>query len=277
MDLMKTVIPLAALLLLTACAAENGARPTEDAPGEAAVRAVPAAQSDTEAQLMFLAEHYALWRVEEESDWWGYAVADLDRNGQLEVISSEDHGTGHYTTTSVRELTAERDGLVLCGQDRSCGEETPELLDASGGPRACGPLLMPWLCSDDQPQTYTAYYDGAAGAYHYLFTDSVNCSGAWYGTFAVQRSFSLQNGSVTGVLLSYEKAAHDGQLEYWDTAGNRADGETAQQAADAYHAGRTPLSAQLLWLNSRSLGELDTGARYALLKSSLDAFQISEC
>lgn len=57
-------------------------------------------QTEAEKQLAAFTEYYTDWQVKEEQDWWGYAVTDLDQDGNLEIISSECHGTGHYTSMS---------------------------------------------------------------------------------------------------------------------------------------------------------------------------------
>lgn len=231
-------------------------------------------KSDIEKQIEFLVANFENWKAEDEFGWWGYAITDLDQNGRLEVVTSEDHGTGHYKTTSIREVNADFDGLTLCGQDYSCDLDVLKRLAANGGPQSCGPLITPQWYYDDEPQTYSVYYDSNSDLYHYISSDSVLHKDDWWGTFTVQRSFALQNGEVTGVLLSYQKHNGDNWQDCWDISGNYVTHKVCQKAANDYYSNMTLLEAKILWIGDRHLREVDKSELYELLKSSMDSFSI---
>lgn len=277
---MKAYIPIYILilaLLLSACSSQTEmSLPTVDTSSGQPEIAVSTEKSDVEKQIEFLAANYELWKAENESDWWGYAITDLDQNGRLEVVTSEDHGTGHYKTTSIWEVTSSFDNLVVCGQGRSCDVDVLEYLATYGGPQPCGPLITPLLYSSNEPQTYSVYYDSKADFYHYIFRDSINYKGEWYGTFAVQRSFSLQNDEVNGILLSYEKNVYNGWQDCWDILGNYVSHEMCQMAANDFYSNMVLLEAEILWINDRHLGETDESEIFELLKNSIDSFSIGD-
>lgn len=264
------------VFLLSACSQRAEAPPSQ--PDTAATQPeteAPTEKSDIEKQIEFLAANFELWKAEDESDWWGYAVTDLDQNGRLEVTTSEDHGTGHYITTSIREVNSSFDDLVVIGQDRSCDVDVLERLAASGGPQPCGPLIAPLLYSGIEPQTYSVYYDSETDLYHYIYDDTINYKGEWYGTFTVQRSFCLRNGEVTGVFLSYQRHNYAGIQDCWDVYGNYVNAEACRTAANDYYSGMELRDAEILWISGRRLGEADESGRYELLKHSIDSFRIN--
>ena len=119
---MKLRIPICALLiaaLLSACA-EN-AEPTDPPEPEVPQPAdtASAEKKDLEKQLDVLAANYGVWKL----------------------ISTEMHGTGHYTTTTIWEIDPSLTGLILCGRDRSCDLDILDRLAAEGGPQPCGPII----------------------------------------------------------------------------------------------------------------------------------------
>lgn len=235
-------------------------------------------KTDVEEQLEFLAENFELWKAEDESDWWGYAVTDLDQNGRLEVITSESHGTGHYTTTVIREVNPDSDRLTLCGKDASCEVDILQRLAAGGCPQPCGPLIAPQLYYSDESQTYSVYYDSKADLYHYIFADCINVEGDWYGTFENQRSFSLQDGEITGSLLSYKKfvygtgSAHESYQDCWDISGRYITDKAYQVAATRCYSDLESFEAKILWIGDQHLGEIEEREIYDLLESSMNSF-----
>lgn len=116
-------------------------------------------QTEAEKQLAAFTEYYTDWQVKEEQDWWGYAVTDLDQDGNLEIISSECHGTGHYTSTSIYEIDPIHPHFSeVCNGTSSEALATLEAL-SHGGLLMESPLLMPHQEMSGVPQTYPVYYD----------------------------------------------------------------------------------------------------------------------
>ena len=59
---------------------------------------------------------------------WFYAIADLNANGRLEVLTASTQGSGVYTSVSVWEVNPLFTGLVKCADDLGEGEAWPEIL-----------------------------------------------------------------------------------------------------------------------------------------------------
>ena len=115
---MKTVKICGALLLAVFLCGCAQAKPTETtAPDERAI----------EDQLVTIWDARQTWRVLEETDGWCYAVTDLDGNGRLEILSSETHGTGNYTTLRAWEVSEDGASLNPIAAPTDDGEGGPIL------------------------------------------------------------------------------------------------------------------------------------------------------
>ena len=75
------------------------------------------APDSNEAQLDLIWESKDTWKVLDESDGWCYAVTDLDGNGQLEILSSECHGSGHFITFRAWEVSEDGASLVPIAEE----------------------------------------------------------------------------------------------------------------------------------------------------------------
>ena len=220
-----------------------------------------------------LAANYGVWKLQEAYDAWAYAVTDLDQNGRLELISTEMHGTGHYTTTAIWEINPSLTGLILCGRDRSCDLDILDRLAAEGGPQSCG-LIISLMYSSDGPMAYPVYYDADADLYRYVVQDTVTPKSDWY-EMTVQHSFALRNSRISGRLLTYEADNFSiGQQGFWDQGGNFISEEAYQTLVEAPYPDLPPMQASILWISDQHLGEFTEAERYALLKNSMESFQI---
>lgn len=113
---MNTVKICGALLLAVFLCGCAQAKPTETtAPDERAI----------EDQLVTIWDARQTWRVLEETDGWCYAVTDLDGNGRLEILSSETHGTGNYTTLRAWEVSEDGASLNPIAAPTDDGEGRP--------------------------------------------------------------------------------------------------------------------------------------------------------
>lgn len=245
-------------------------------------------QAQEEEQLAIFAKYYDDWKVMEEDDWWGYAVTDLDQDGNWEIIASECHGTGHYTTTYIYETDSyHAPFLPVCSETSSEAERTLELL-SHGRPLGTCPLLAPNQEMSDAPQAYPVYYDEGQDVYYYIYEDSISNSGAWYGTFATYRSFSLNCGEIpgislggepTGVLLGCKRVMYHGGytgVDCWDMYGNYIDEDTYRNLAEEYYAGLQKKEASILWIECQHLGDFSQEEIYQLLKRSMDSFSLAD-
>lgn len=242
----------------------------------------PAEKTDAEKQLEVFSRCFADWMAEEERDWWGYAVTDLNQDGSWEIVASESHGTGHYTTTSIYEGDG-NGGVVRRSWESSCEPAVLSHLATYGGPLPGGPLIMPHQAGTGTPQTYPVYYDAGQDVYHYVYEDSIQYKGEWNGQFTTLRSFSLGCGEQTdrslhkgaeGVILGYEKRVYHGGTDRWDEAGAYIDKEAYHTLAGRYASAFEEMEGQILWIEGQHLGEMPEDDRYELLKASMDAFLI---
>ncbi|MDE7243800.1 MAG: hypothetical protein K2O18_07480 [Oscillospiraceae bacterium] len=261
----------------------------------------PAEKTDTEKQLDSFTAHMDEWLVEEEQDWWGYAVTDLDRDGHWEIISSEDHGTGHYSHTVIHEMDSDYE-LRQVSSEVSSGNEILQELAQSGGPLFCGPLIMPNLTSTGAAQKYTVFYDAAQDTYYYIYADSVK--NQFQCPFTTLRAFSLRWGEMlglsigeepSGVFLGYNEVEYHREtnytsVEYWDMAGNYISSkthnygyleeyispDTFEMIADQLYSGLEEMEAQILWIEDVHSEDLREGDLYALLQQSMDSFSIEK-
>ena len=245
-------------------------------------------QTEAEKQLAAFTEYYTDWQVKEEQDWWGYAVTDLDQDGNLEIISSECHGTGHYTSTSIYEIDPIHPHFSeVCNGTSSEALATLEAL-SHGGLLMESPLLMPHQEMSGVPQTYPVYYDENKDVYYYIYEGSINNPDDWRGAFTTQRSFSLRCGEIpgissggeaTGILLGCKKTVYHGNytsVDHWDMYGNYITEDTYGKLAEQYYADLQKKEASILWIECQHLEDLSKEEIYNLLKSSMDSFSLAD-
>lgn len=277
----------AAFLLFSACAAQSGgpelppgppggvSAPGEEPPPAAAPEDAPPVEKTEEERLLDgFAERFEDWRDAEERDWWGYAVADLDQDGNWELIVSNCRGTGHFMSTSLYRPDGNGEPrLVSVGN--SVGEPILEEL-ARYGPRPAAPLLMPRLEHTGEVQRYPVYYDGGQGTYTYVYEDLVK--GILPGDFATLRAFS-PGEEPQGVILGYCLTAFHREeqytsREYWDMSGNYISRDAYDGLVDQYVSGLEEMEARILWIECLHDGDVDGDGLRELLRQSMDAFSI---
>lgn len=182
---MKTVKICGALLLavfLCGCAQAKPAETT--APDERAI----------EDQLVTIWDARQTWRVLEETDGWCYAVTDLDGNGRLEILSSETHGTGNYTTLRAWEVSEDGASLNPIAAPTDDGEG--------------GPVLSSGYYSDENPskEDVEAYTDGS-GITYYIQTD-INKDGAAH-YYETKQAVFLKDGKLDCQIVATKQTDYD--------------------------------------------------------------------
>ena len=154
---MKTAQICGALLLavfLCGCAQE---KPTETtAPDERAI----------EDQLVTIWDARQTWRVLEETDGWCYAVTDLDGNGQLEILSSECHGSRHFITFRAWEVSEDGASLVPITEEEEYGSTVAMFYTAAN--------------ADLAPEAVPCYRDTQTGIYYYIQSNTIKVSASQY-------------------------------------------------------------------------------------------------
>ena len=86
------------------------------------------AVQDEDVQLQLIADLSKEWFVENEYEEYWYAVTDLDRDGNLEMIAATTQGSGLYTWFSVYEVSGDRTGLNLLPTTLKEGDSGPDLI-----------------------------------------------------------------------------------------------------------------------------------------------------
>lgn len=295
---LRVLCALSLVLTLTACASGPEAQdmgssvPASDPPASPAQAAQPNAlqpRSEAEQQLAALAECYPDWRVEDAHDWWGYAVTDLDQDGVLEIITSECHGTGHYTTTSVYEIDPVHPPVSRLTRTQS--NEVEPTLTALSHSRLVEalPLLGPNQNNSGEVQTYSAYYDPVKHVYFYPYSDTISVKDEWYGAFTSLRAFSLNCGEIpgislggtpSGILLGCERVMWHGAHgtytidDHWNWNGAYISHETYEGLVEQYFSGYEPKEVRIKWIEDEDLDALTADEIYSLLQDSLEAFSI---
>lgn len=147
-----------------------------------------------DTQLKTIWESRDTWRVLEETDGWCYAVTDLDGNGRLEILSSETHGTGNYTTLRAWEVSEDGASLNPIAAPTDDGEG--------------GPVLSSGYYSDENPskEDVEAYTDGS-GITYYIQTD-INKDGAAH-YYETKQAVFLKDGKLDRQIVATKQTDYD--------------------------------------------------------------------
>ena len=124
------------------------------------------APDSNEAQLDLIWENKDTWKVLDESDGWCYAVTDLDGNGQLEILSSECHGTGHFITFRAWEVSEDGATLVPIAEEEEYGSTVAMFYTAAN--------------ADLAPEAVPCYRDPQTGVYYYIQSNTIKVSAFQY-------------------------------------------------------------------------------------------------
>lgn len=274
------VLPLltVSLLLLPGCVSSAAPSPSL-LPAWTEIPAsdvLPAAATEAERQIAAFASNAEAWQLPDDRGWRGYAVTDLDQDGNWELIAALDEGTGHFTTTFIFETDPLQPPFTQVGQGTSLTtEETLEAL-SRGGPVSVGPLLLPHRELDDMPQRYPVYHDAHSGTCYCIYEDVISYAPGGYGAFHAKVAFSLGPDGAEGILLGCEQVTYGEVVtrDRWDFHGNYIDRETYEGLAQAYFDGSEELEAGILW-GCPPYGEaIDADGWYQLLKTSMEAFSL---
>lgn len=225
------------------------------APTAAAFSPAPVSEESAAAQLRLIAGAADTWRIGDESDGWGYAVTDLDGNGRLELISSELHGTGFFSTNRIWEVTAALDGLAEVTQTIPEGDSQADLLTA---------------------ETLPVYTDDAGGVRYFVFTDGLRNGAAEY--YESLRALSLRDGALTDTTLASKSTLYDTAgnptVTCQDAAGSAITEAQYAAAADTYFSGLTKQQAAIFWIGSVHIADLGSAELLSALQTSWAGFSV---
>lgn len=252
----KLVGILTGMALLCGCSqakpAETTAPVTEIA---APVTTAPDVLS-VDTQLKIIWEARDIWRVLEETEGWCYAVTDLDGNGRLEILSSETHGTGNFTTLRAWEVS--EDGASL--------NPITEVEEYGGGV-----VMSSGYVSDENPsaEAVVSYTDGSVTYYIQDDRNKDGCAHYYERKLAV----FLKDGKLEELTLATKQTDYDENGGETVTCQD-ADGKMISQndydtAGERHFAGLSRKNAAIGWLTCLHSEELSED----LLRQSWKCFQ----
>lgn len=225
---------------------------------------------DVSKQLTWLSENAPLWYPDELDDGVspiGFTVTDLDQDGLLEISTATVQGTGLYTFAEIFEMSPSLDAITPLPLSEDDRFNFPDILGT---------------------ETANAYYDEAAGEYHYIFHDSIRNGAAEH--YDVTTALTLKDDDLVLTPLALREelytlpAGEDeaiAQITYKvldpaleditlsDMDAYRAIAETA------YH-GLSEKQATFLWQMKEETKPvaLDTATLYDLLEASYAGFSL---
>ena len=218
-------------------------------------------------QINVFSKFVSIWQVDAEEDWWAYAVTDLDRDGTLELLSTESHGTGHFTTSSVwrADLTNEKQ-KVLCAA-------------ASDAPEYMGPRFEPHYDEEGGTAPVPVYYDQKDNAYHYILKSLVKDGMLHY--YESENVMTMKDGEITTELIGSREidCSEEGEetITYRDSGGNAITEEAYENAAAEHFADCIPMEANIFWIETTSFQSIGSEAERAeLLTNSYEHFSLTE-
>ncbi len=187
-----------------------------------------------EKQLQVMADHVQDWQVADEWDWWGYTVADLDQDDQLELIVSQIQGTGGYTTNTVWQVNDDGSGLSQVKTQDSCQ-----------------PVFQPDDFQGTPTSTLRAYQNQSDGVFTYILEDSNKDGAAHY--YQSKRAIALKDGALKGFFLGYQNTEYDEngqeQVTYQDAQEQTISQQDYDQVEQRYFGDFQPCTATLSWLD----------------------------
>lgn len=252
----KLVGILTGMALLCGCSqakpAETTAPVTEIA---APVTTAPDVLS-AETQLKTIWEARDTWHVLEETEGWCYAVTDLDGNGRLEILSSETHGTGNFTTLRAWEVSEDGASLNPITENGEYGS---------------GVVMSSGYVSDENPsaEAVVSYTDGSVT---YYIQDDMNKDGCAH-YYERKLAVFLKDGKLEELTLATMQTDYDENGGETVTCQD-ADGKMISQndydtAGEGHFAGLSRKNAAIGWLTCLHSEEL----REDLLRQSWECFQ----
>ena len=227
--------------LLSGCGSAQGTESYASASGSdgsgLASSSAPADHSfalSPEKQLQVMADHVQDWQVSDEWDWWGYTVADLDQDDQLEQIVSQIQGTGGYTTNTVWQVNDDGSGLSQVKTQDSCQ-----------------PVFQPDDFQGTPTSTLRAYQNQSDGVFTYILEDSNKDGAAHY--YQSKRAIALKDGALKGFFLGYQNTEYDEngqeQVTYQDAQEQTISQQDYDQVEQRYFGDFQPCTATLSWLD----------------------------
>lgn len=209
-------------------------------------------------QLEIITANKNVWAstMDYANDVYHYAVTDLDQNGRLELIASNQGGTGNYTYTTFYEINETYDGLTLIKRDIQEGDSEVD------------------IAADSVP----AYYDASSKVIYYIFQDFMKDGPAAY--YEDKRALSLESGQLKEVLLAskYTEYKEDGVQNIWKDANQiEITEEEYNTIEDSFFSALEKKTATFHWcqfFQAEELSNLSQEELLDLLTVSYEGFSI---
>ncbi len=185
--LLSILLALALVFSLAACA-----KPQEEPEPQPEV---PENASDPAEQVKLIAENRDVWLSADpqQADLMRYAVADMDENGRLELISTVTEGTGQFSSTRFYEVSEDFSKLEPVEYDLD-GAQSEADLGWTGSFRSYKGELGNFVVASDQ------MVNGYAENYY-------------YEDFFVLRNGVVNAGTISYCLVLAEDSNGDGEPE----------------------------------------------------------------
>ena len=235
MNLKKSVVLGLCALLLCSCGKNTVPPPSTVETVRSTVPETTQESLDTyQAQLDLIWENEDTWKVLDESDGWCYAVTDLDGNGQLEILSSECHGSGHFITFQAWEVSEDGASLVPIAEEEEYGSTVAMFYTTAN--------------ADLTPEAVPCYRDTQTGVYYYIQSNTVKVSAFQYceTTTAVYLQGSRMEREILGYAVTdYEPSE---TVTYQDAEEQTISEEAYASLPATRFAGTEARTAYIGWL-----------------------------
>lgn len=195
------------------------------------------AQPDTYLeQLDLIWQEMDYWIQDPYADVWCYAVTDLDGNGQLEIISSDTQGSGHYVTTRMLEVSEDFTHLTAIPNDNEYNNN----ICLTSGYQSGGLETIPCMYDEED--------------YSYFQETTVRIS----ATQSVQTltAVSLRDGALSRTVLGSKDTTYPSEGGTPLESCFDGDGTPISPEAYAEIPAAFPESAQIRWLECVSIPDL---------------------
>lgn len=209
-----------------------------------------------DAQLELIDANRDTWKALDETEAWCYAVTDLDGNGRLEILSSETHGSGHFTTFRAWEVGEDYRSLNFIAEPDDNGYTV--IMGASTYEETT-------LIQD----TVDRFTDPETGISYYIQVDDVRNGASQY--YETKSAVFLSDGIMDRIILGLRDTVYsaDGHetVTYQSPNGSPSSEEAYNNPPQL--SGMTSSAAQIGWLSYFHSSELTKED----LASSWEAFR----
>ncbi|MBQ4105842.1 MAG: hypothetical protein IJC86_05610 [Clostridia bacterium] len=182
-------------------------------------------------QLSVIVDNINTWlmQVEKGTTIYSYAVTDMDHNGRLEVIASQNYGAAASSTTEsvFYEISEDEKSLVKCDYTYE-GESQADIMIESAD----------------------CYEDRETGNFYYIFTD--DSGNGFREIYNTKVAVCFADGKVTEQRLATKAAIIEGENEeptitYTDADGNAITEDEYKYIADEYFKDCKKTTASFGW------------------------------